>query len=88
MALQTVEGTLAATGQSGFVSGRKVDVLLSGAWVGTVKLQVLSQNVWTDTGTSWTANAFQVSDVGDIFQWRLDFARTSGSLIFDLRGNL
>jgi long-subunit fatty acid transport protein len=88
MALQTVEGTLAATGQSGLVSGRKVDVILSGTWVGTVKLQVLSQNVWTDTGTSWTANAFQVVDVGDILQWRLDFARTSGSLIFDLRGSL
>lgn len=87
MADSVVAGSLAVSGQSSpAVLGKAVDLALSGTWVGTVKLQVFTQNTWVDTGDSWTANTFKIIDAATPQQWRIDFARTSGTLVYDLRG--
>lgn len=81
-------GTLTVTGQTGQVHGKKIDIILAGTWVGTVKLQRQAGATPTfyDTGDEWTANAQDVAEAASNGIWRLDWTRTSGSLIYDIRG--
>jgi len=81
-----VSSSLAASGQSAAVHGTKVQATLSGTWTGTVKLQVDVVGTWTDTGDSWTTNQSFVVDGASPRSYRLDFTRTSGTLVFDLMG--
>lgn len=80
-------GSLASSTQSNIVIGRSVDISLSGTWVGTVKLQRYMAGDWRDTGDTWTANVEAVADSARFTQWRLDFTRTSGTLVYELRGD-
>ena len=80
------QGTLAASGQSGEIHGKRADIALSGTWVGTVNLQRYVSGGWNNTGDSWTANAIDVVDGATHGTYRLDWTRTSGSLVYDIRG--
>ncbi len=79
--------TLAASGQSEDVIGTKVDIILHGTWVGTVKLQVYAgaTSGWKDTGDEWTANGHDVAESATPHRFRLDFTRSSGTLEYDIR---
>lgn len=79
-------GTLASSTQTDSVIGKNLDITLSGTWVGTVALQRYVGSTWISTGDTWTANAADVAEAATPGEWRLDFTRTSGSLVYDLRG--
>lgn len=83
-----VTGTLSASGQTAACHGRRLDILLSGTWVGTVKLQRYTQGAWVDTTDSWTANDFIVVDGATPADYRLDFTRSSGSVVYEMTGTL
>lgn len=79
--------TLNASGQSEAEPGRTLDISISGTWTGTVKLQRWMAGAWQDTGDSWTANGEFVAEAATPVKWRLDWTRSSGSLVYDIRGN-
>ena len=88
MAYSADYGSLATSATSNPVDGVKANVLLSGTWVGTVSLEVFSQNIWVATGKTWTANIMEVIDSASPQRWRLNFTRTSGTLVYDLQAAL
>lgn len=81
-------GTLDASGQSAVELGINLDISLSGTWAGTVKLQRFMASGWRDTGDSWTANGEFLANSATRNKWRLDWTRVSGSLVYDLRGDV
>lgn len=81
-----VQGTLSASNQTAAELGSKLDISLSGTWTGTVKLQRFMSGAWQDTGDSWTANAQVVVEGASPLQYRLDWTRTSGDLVYHLIG--
>ena len=84
-----ITGTLAATGSSDPCHGRKVDVILTGTWTGTVTVQRKSgASTWLDIGESWTANDSYVIDGATPGDYRLTFTRSSGTLQYDMWGDV
>lgn len=84
-----VTGTLSATGQTAACHGRKIDIILTGTWVGTVALQrKVDASTWLDCGEAWTANDAYVVDGVTPGDYRLDWTRTSGSLVYNLQGDV
>lgn len=81
-----ISQTLSSTTQTDAELGSKLDISLSGTWVGTAKLQRKINGTWVDTGDSWTANVETLAEAASPFQWRIDFTRTSGSLVVGLFG--
>lgn len=81
-----VQGTLAATGQTAGELGSKIDISISGTWAGTAKLQRYMSGGWQDTGDSWTANVQATVDGAAPLQYRLDWTRVSGDLVYHLIG--
>lgn len=81
-----VQGTLVATGQTAGELGSKIDISLSGTWVGTVVLQRYMSGGWQNTGDSWTANDEIYVEGATPLMYRLDWTRTSGSLVYHLNG--
>lgn len=80
-------GTLSASNQTDAEVGRKLDILLSGTWVGTVKLQrKIGASTWIDTSDQWTTNGVFVVDAAVVGTYRLDWTRTSGDLTWGLYG--
>lgn len=85
MSEQSIVTTMSASGQSSDVIGNGVDLILSGTWAGTVKLQVYANGGWVDTGDSWTANDMLVIETATSHKWRIDWTRVSGTLAYELK---
>jgi hypothetical protein len=92
MAIPATE-TLAATGNGLPVTMRRGYLRLSGTWVGTVNVQVQLGGTWSNmsnpnTGTdlAFTANQSFAIDNAIALPTRVNWTRTSGSLVYFLTG--
>lgn len=82
-----VSVTLAATGQTEPELATRLDISLSGTWTGTAKLQrKVGITGWVDTGDSWTTNVETYLEGASMLQYRIDWTRSSGSLVVNLIG--
>jgi hypothetical protein len=84
-----ITGTLAITGQSDPCHGRKIDVIITGTWTGTVTVErKTGASTWLDIGESWTGNDSYVIDGSTPGDYRLSFARSSGTLVYNMWGDV
>ncbi len=81
-------GTLASSTQSNEVGACKaVNLSLSGTWTGTAALQRYIGGQWVNV-KSWTANVETIVQLGARpVRARIDFTRTSGSLVYALEAD-
>lgn len=84
-----ISESLSTSTQTAACHGRKIDVILTGTWTGTVTVERRTgASTWLDIGESWTANDSYVIDGATPGDYRLNFSRSSGTLVANMWGDV